>query len=352
MMDTLLLTRKDVCQLITIDECIAAVEQAFKLFGQGKAIPPKVLGLHAEHGGLHIKAGILDLNKTYFVAKLNSNFRDNSIKHQLPLIQGVVVVFDGENGQVLAVMDSIEITILRTGAATAVASKYLARADAQTATICGCGNQGEISLKALMKVHALKKVYAFDIDILKAKSFALRLSDMLNVSIEPVTNLSTAVSNSQICVTCTTSKQPFLSSKDVMPGTFIAAVGADNEDKQELEPELLSKNKVVTDITDQCKNIGELHHAISQRLMSATDVYAELGDVISGKTAGRKSDDEIIIFDSTGTALQDVATAAIIYERAVEKGMKTRLDFSELTPGNDNKKAKDAGLLKLWFPFH
>lgn len=328
-MDTLLLTRKNVRELITIDECIAAVENAFKLFSQGKAIPPKVLGLHAEHGGLHIKAGILDLNKTYFVAKLNSNFRDNSSRYQLPLIQGVVVVFDGENGQVLAVMDSIEITILRTGAATAVASKYLARANAQTATICGCGNQGEISLKALMKVHSLKKVYAFDIDQSKANNFALRLSDALNVSIEPVTNLSAAISNSQICVTCTTSQQPFLSSKDVLAGTFIAAVGADNEDKQELEPELLSKNKLITDITDQCKNIGELHHAIAKGLMSATAVYAELGDVISGKTAGRESDDEIIIFDSTGTALQDVATAAIIYERAIEKGVGVRMDFSD-----------------------
>src|SRR5688572_6240519 len=304
-METLLLNRKDVSELITIDECIAAVEQAFRLFGQGKAAAPKVVGLHTEHGGLHIKAGVLDLNRTYFVAKLNSNFRNNSITHQLPLIQGVVVVFDGENGQVLAVMDSIEITILRTGAATAVASKYLARADAQTATICGCGNQGEISLRALMKVHSLKKVYAFDIDILKAKSFAQRLSDTLNVSIEPVTSLGGAVRSSEICVTCTTSKQPFLGSKDVLPGTFIAAVGADNEDKQELEPELLSKNKLVTDITDQCRNIGELHHAISKGMMSEADVYAELGDVISEKVVGRKSDDEIIIFDSTGTALQD-----------------------------------------------
>jgi ornithine cyclodeaminase/alanine dehydrogenase len=203
-----------------------------------------------------------------------------------------------------------------------------------------------------MKVHSLKKVYAFDIDILKAKSFAQRLSDTLNVSIEPVTSLGGAVRSSEICVTCTTSKQPFLGSKDVLPGTFIAAVGADNEDKQELEPELLSKNKLVTDITDQCRNIGELHHAISKGMMSEADVYAELGDVISEKVVGRKSDDEIIIFDSTGTALQDVATAAIIYERAMGNGVQTRFDFCDLMPGKNNKNGKHVGLLKLWSPLH
>jgi alanine dehydrogenase len=327
-MDTLLLSRKEVCELITLDECIAAVEQAFKLYGEGKANPPKVLGLHTPNGGLHIKAGILNLDRTYLVAKLNSNFPNNMFAHHLPLIQGVLVVYDGENGQVLAVMDSMEITILRTGAATAVAAKYLARADAKTATICGCGNQGEISLKALMKVRSLEKVYAYDIDESVAETFAHTFSDALNVSIEVVTDLNLCIRKSEICVTCTPSKHAFLHRQQVLPGTFIAAVGADNEDKQELAPELLSENKVITDVTDQCKSIGELHHAIEKGLMSEAGVYAELGEIISGKKPGRTNADDILIFDSTGTALQDVAAAAIIYERALQRNAGLTIDFA------------------------
>jgi ornithine cyclodeaminase/alanine dehydrogenase-like protein (mu-crystallin family) len=113
-----------------------------------------------------------------------------------------------------------------------------------------------------------------------------------------------------------------------MAGTFIAAVGADSEEKQELEPELLSANKLVTDLTAQCGNIGELHHALNRGLMTIADVHAELGEIISGKKPGRTSDEEIIIFDSTGTALQDVAAAAIVYEKAVRKKIGTKLDFA------------------------
>jgi alanine dehydrogenase len=328
LMDTLLLTRQDVRALLTIEECIICVEEAFRLYAEGKALPPKVLGIHSQKGGFHIKTGILNLNRIYFAAKINSNYRHNMSEQGLPLIQGVIVVCDGENGRLLALMDSIEITILRTGAATAVAAKYLAHVDAHTVTICGCGNQGKITLKALMKVCPVKNVYAFDVDRSKAEKFANDLTDELHVSIKSVNDLGLAVRNSRICVTCTPSKQAFLKFKDVMAGTFIAAVGADSEEKQELEPELLAAGKLVTDLTEQCGNIGELHHALEKGLMTIADVHAELGEIISGKKPGRTSTDEIIIFDSTGTALQDVAAAAIVYEKAVRKNMGVKMDFA------------------------
>ena len=327
-MATLLLTRQDVAALLTLDECIICVEEAFKLYAEGKALPPKVLGIHTQKGGFHIKAGILNLDKTYFVAKINSNFQYNMRDQGLPLIQGVIVVYDGENGRPLALMDSIEITILRTGAATAVAAKYLAQAGAQTVTICGCGNQGRITLKALMKVCAVEKVYVFDVDKSKAEKFAGELADELNVIIKTVNDVGVAVRNSKICVTCTPSRQPFLKLQDVMAGTFIAAIGADSEEKQELEPGLLSAGKLVTDITEQCGNIGELHHALEGGLMTIADVHAEIGEIVSGKKPGRTSTEEIIIFDSTGTGLQDAAAAAIVYEKAVRKNMGAKMDFA------------------------
>ena len=123
---TLLLTRKDVSELLTLNDCVQAVEQAFHLQGEGRALAPGVLGMHAQGGGFHIKTGILPLRRNYFVAKTNANFPTHPARG-LPTIQGLILLFDADDGQILAVMDSMEITILRTGAATAVAAKYLAR---------------------------------------------------------------------------------------------------------------------------------------------------------------------------------------------------------------------------------
>ena len=324
---TLVLTRRDVAALLTIDDCTSAVERAFRLYGEGKTQPPGVLGVHAKDGGFHIKAGILNLDRPYFAAKVNANFPKNSTRFGLPLIQGVIVLGDAENGYPLAVMDSIEITIQRTGAATAVAARYLARPDSKTLTICGCGNQGRVSFRALQNLFPLNEVFAFDLDASQAARFATELSGETAASIKPSSELEEAVKNSDVVVTCTPSKQFFIKEAWVRPGTFIAAVGADSEDKQELEPALLRRNKLVVDIEDQAASIGELHHSIDSGLMTKDDVYGELGEIVAGRKPGRSSPDEIIIFDSTGMALQDVIVAAAVYEKATRSGLGQLIDF-------------------------
>lgn len=326
---TLLLKRSEIASLLGVEECIGAVEQAFKLYAEGKTTPPGLLGIHARGGVFHIKAGLLELGRSYFAAKVNANFPLNTKMFGLPLIQGVIALCDGENGYPLALLDTMEITIIRTGAATGVAAKHLARREAKTATICGCGNQGRISLKALALVRPLTRAYAFDVDEECARRFAAELSKETGIEVIAVSDLAKAVKESDVCVTCTPSKKFFLNREYVSPGTFIAAVGADNEEKQELDPKLLASNNIVVDLLEQCATVGELHHALEQGLVTKADVYAELGDVIAGKKVGRTSDDEIIIFDSTGTALQDVAAAAIVYERAVSAGIGIVLNLGE-----------------------
>ena len=296
--DTLLLNRGDESKLLTIEECLFAVEKAFCLYADGRATPPKVLGIHVAGGGFHIKAGILDLNNSYFVSKINANFPGNPKQYGLPTIQGVVVVCDGKNGRLLSLMDSGEITIIRTGAATGVAAKYLAPANARVATICGCGNQGRISLRALMCVRKLEKVYAFDTDNTQIEKFVEEFKPIIKVISVNADNLKLALEQSQICITCTPSKQPFISTEHIQPGTFIAAVGADSEEKQELFPELIASGKIVVDIAEQCATFGELHHAIEKKLITVAGIHAELGLIIAGKKPGRESDKEIIIFDS------------------------------------------------------
>src|SRR6185369_724416 len=227
----------------------------------------------------------------------------------LPTIQGTIVLADAANGTTLAIMDSASVTALRTGAATAVAAKFLARPDARSATIVGCGVQGELQLAAIVTVLPLRRLMLVDIDHARAEHLAARAAAKYGVPVEATKDLHAAVRASDICVTCTTSRRAFLGVQDVAPGTFIAAVGADNPDKQELEPSLLASGTLVVDVLQQCAEIGELHHALAAGVLTPERVHAELSDVVAGRRPGRTRPEEVTIFDSSGTALQDVAAA-------------------------------------------
>ena len=329
MSETLILTRRDVQELLGLDECIAAVESAFRLHAEGKSLAPGVLAVPARDGGFHIKAAGLELGRRYFAAKTNANFCSNPSRHGLPAIQGVVVLCDADDGRPLAVMDSIEVTIRRTAAATAVAAKWLARKDSATATVCGCGSQGREQLRALARVLPLARAHAYDADEAVARAYARELSNELGIEIAPARDLAAAVHDSDVCVTCTPSRTAFLMREHVRPGTFVAAVGADSPDKQELEPRLLAHAVLVVDVLEQCASIGELHHALEAGVLTRAAVHSELAEVLTGRRPGRQSDQEITIFDSTGTALQDVAAAALVYEKAVAKGKGVRLSLGE-----------------------
>jgi ornithine cyclodeaminase/alanine dehydrogenase-like protein (mu-crystallin family) len=227
-------------------------------------------------GGFHVKAGALELARPYFAAKVNGNFPDNKARFGLPTIQGVIVLCDAGKGNPLAVMDSREVTTLRTAAATAVAAKYLALRDARVLTVCGCGNQGRVQAKAIASVCRLERIFAHDINEEQAVRLSQELNEVLKIPVVPVSNLIAAVDQSDLCVTCTTSNHPLLGPDDIRPGTFIAAVGADNPSKQELSPVLMAKSKCVADVLDQCSGMGDLHHAMQSGLMTCAD-HAELG---------------------------------------------------------------------------
>lgn len=324
---TLLFGRRDVVAALDLDECIAAVETAFRLLGEGKAEPSGILSFPARGGAFHIKAGALEGGRRYFAAKINGNFPGNRERFGMPSIQGIVLLCDAENGYPLALLDSIEITIRRTGAATAVAAKYLAREDARAAGICGCGNQGRIQLEALCRVRRLEQACAYDIDGEAARRFAAEMSRGIGIPVRAVRDPGEAARESDIVVTCTPSKRPLLGPGDVKPGTFVAAVGADSPDKQELDPRLLASARVVVDSLEQCAGIGELHHALEAGVLTRSGVHAELSDLVAGVRPGRQSPEELFVFDSTGTALEDVAAAALVYEKSAGRASLRLLDF-------------------------
>lgn len=315
---TLLLARADVLAVLTAEDCLIAVEEAFRAFGEGRMAPAKSIGLHAATGTFHIKAAAADV----FVAKINANFPQNPTRHALPTIQGVIVVMDMERGTPLAILDSALVTTLRTAAATAIAARYLAVADAATVTIAGCGTQGRASLESLRLVRSIRKVYAYDMNEAAADRFAREMDA------HAVTSLEDAIADSDIVVTCTTARAPILDVHHLHPGLFIAAVGADNPEKQELAPGVLRSSRVVVDILEQAATMGDLHHAIDAGAVTRNDVHGELADVICGRVGGRERDDEVFVFDSTGTALQDVAVASLVLSRATARGAGTEMAFA------------------------
>ena len=324
---TRILARRHVEDLLGWEACIAAVEDAFRLHAAGRSLAPGVLGVPAPGGGFHTKAAGLDLGRLYFAVKTNANFPENPARHGLPAIQGVIALFDARDGRLLAVMDSMEVTLRRTAAATAVAARHLARADARTVTICGCGTQGRAQLRALARTLPLRRAYAIDADPARARAFAGLLSPELGFEVHVATDLGAALRESDVCVTCTPSRKAFLFREHVRPGTFVAAVGADSGDKQELDPLLMAAAVVVTDVLEQCAAIGDLHHALAAGAMTRGDVHAELADVVGGSRPGRRTEEEITVFDSTGTALQDVAAAAVVYEGAEARDVGLRVDL-------------------------
>ena len=324
----LLFNRSDVQELLSLDECIAAVEKVFRRQGEGKIPPSGILGVRTQSGGLHVKTACLSGAKNYIVAKLNTNFPQNYARFGLPTIQGVIVLYDADNGRLLAVLDSIEITLKRTAAATAVAAKYLARKNSAVATICGCGEQGCAQVRALSLIVRFRKVYAFDIDSNASLRFAAELSRELKIDMEPVSTLPGAIRNSDVVVTCTPATEFFVRKEDVAPGTFIAAVGADDSHKNEIDPVLLASAKVVADSLEQVCSIGDTHHAIVKGLTRKQDVHAELAEVVAGEKTRRTTEAEIIVFDSTGVAIEDAAAAAIVYEKALTVGVGNHFEFA------------------------
>jgi alanine dehydrogenase len=323
--ETVVLTRSDVAELLSLRECIEALEEAFRAQAAGRALAPGVLGLHLPEGGFHVKAAGLRRGRLYVAAKLNANIPSNPERRALPTIQGVIALFDGEDGRPLALLDSLEVTALRTGGATAVAARYLARPGAAVLAICGCGTQAAYQVRALAVVRPIREVRAYDAEAARAEGLCRSLSAEPGLSASVALELPAALRGAELIVTCTPSRRPLIAADEVAPGSFVAGVGADNPEKQELDPRLLARGRVVVDSLEQAAAIGELHHALQAGAVRREDVAAELWEVASGRKPGRVSDEEITVFDSTGVAIEDVAAAALVYERALTSGLGLRL---------------------------
>jgi alanine dehydrogenase len=316
-----LLSQGDIAKLMRPSDYLEAVESGFRAAKAGRADSPPPMQIDGQGGAFHAKGASYDNGRSYAALKLNGNFPGNPQTNGLPTIQGAILLADAANGSLLAILDSAEVTLQRTAAASALAARHLARPESATVCIVGCGGQALPQLTALLGVLPLQRCLAFDLDPGKAGEFASATLAAFDIDCDVASNLHQAALLADVIVTVTSARAPILGVEDVKPGTFVAAVGTDSPDKNEIAPSLMAASTVVVDVLEQCLTMGDLRHAIAAGAMTEKDVHADLGDVVIGKALGRERDDQIVVFDSTGTALEDVASAALIYERALKKGV-------------------------------
>jgi alanine dehydrogenase len=312
--DTLLLSKTYIHEHIAAAAFLPAMREAFLALDRGELQNPSVGHLRGDGGGLHIKAaaGIERFGK--IVVKMNANFPGNPARG-LPTIQGALALFDARSGELLALMDSIEITARRTAAASTLAAQHLARTDSTRLGMIGCGMQAIYHLEALRELFALTRVVCADIDELRASEFA-RQAQSSGLTVTVARTAAECARGADIIVTCTPSTTPILHRADIDPGCFIAAVGTDSPAKHELAPDLMAAALVVPDDLTQAAEMGDTHHAIRAGAMTPASIHAELRAIVSGRAAGRTSPNELFVFDSTGMAIEDLAAADLIFAYA------------------------------------
>jgi alanine dehydrogenase len=307
-------------------EVIQSVERAFKEKGMQKVqMPPKIyLNFNQYEGDLRTMPSYLETLDIAGVKIVNSHSRNKEIG--LPSVMAIIEIVDPKTGRPLAIMDGTNITSYRTGAASAVATKYLACQNSKVLGIIGAGAQAYTQVEAISKVVHIEEIVIFDI----AKEASDRLAAYITerniaskVSIKD--EAKNVAKEADILVTLTPSKSPIVYASWLKEGVHINAMGADAPGKQELDPEILKAGKIIVDDVEQTLHSGEINVPLSEGILKKEDIYAELGEIVVGSKKGRVNESEITIFDSTGLAILDVAVGHLIYQKALTKNRGTMI---------------------------
>lgn len=321
MNETLVLTQSDVRAVVEMDAAVAAVEAAFDAHGRGATqMPVKVyLDLPELEGDFRAMPAYLD--GAAGVKWVNSHPK-NPERHGLPAVLGMYILSDPATARPLAVMDATLLTAIRTGAAGGVAARHLARPDARSVGFIGCGVQSRTLLAALRVVmgHDLEIVCA-DRSETAARAFAAECGGRVG-SLEEAAGCD-------VVNTATPVRSPIVRAHWVRPGAHVNAMGADAHGKQELDTDLLRAARVVVDDWEQACGSGEVNVPLHDGGLDRGDIWAALGEIVAGAKAGRESDEQVTVFDSTGLAVQDVALARLVHERALAQGVGTPIAFFE-----------------------
>jgi alanine dehydrogenase len=329
-MKVLLLSEREIAELLSIEEVMEAVENAFREKALGYVqMPPKVyLSFSKYNGDVRAMPAYLERLNVASVKIVNSH-PENPKKFCMPTVSATVLLLDPRNGALLSIMGGNNITAIRTAAAGGIAAKYLAKRNSKTASFIGTGVQARAQLLALLAVFPkLEEIRACDISTEAAESFAAYAESEASQSrIVVVENETATAKEADIIITTTPSKKPLILESMVSEGTHFNCIGADAPLKEELDPAILKKAKIVVDDWEQASHSGEINVPFSKGVLSKKDVWAELGDIIAGVKPGRVSNEEITVFDSTGLAIQDAATVELVYKKATSRKIGYFIDI-------------------------
>jgi alanine dehydrogenase len=321
-----LLSKGDLEQVLTLAEVIRAVEDGFRADAEGNVTTfPVVMEHIPEHDAFFgIKSSFVPTTDALGVKV--AGFWPPPVDSVVPGHFAVILYLDGKTGTPLAFMDGDLITTLRTGAAGAVAAKYLARPDSSTVGVVGAGVQGQIQVRALAELFELAEVRVWDQSRAAVDRYADKVSS-LGVPVQPAGDPRAAVMDADIVVTATPSRSILVEADWVTAGAHVNGIGADARGKQEIDPHLFPRATVVVDKLHQCRELGDLQHPLQLGLMREDEVHAELGQIVAGQREGRTGTDQITIFDATGVSFQDIVTARLAYERAVGLGLGSEFEW-------------------------
>lgn len=327
--DTLILDGRTVRRMVDINDAIKAVEKSFWYFGKGRTQMPPKLYIHLDKykGDFRAMPSYIDGMKGCIIKWVSVHAKNR--KKGLPTVMALIVLSDASNGLPLCIMDGTYATALRTGAAGAVAVKYLARKDSHKIAMIGCGVQARTQLSAIKQVMPLRQLSAWDINKSAAKKFIKDSGRGGYSKLTACDSVRECVEDADIVVTTTPSRKPIVKAGWIKAGTHINAIGADAKGKQELDPKILKKAKIVVDAWGQASHSGEINVPFSRGQIGRKDVYADMGEIVVKKKKARTCTDEITVFDSTGLAIQDAAIANLIYLKALKLKAGKRVNLGE-----------------------
>jgi ornithine cyclodeaminase/alanine dehydrogenase-like protein (mu-crystallin family) len=310
------LTQNDVKYCIDMPSAIDAMAYAFSLLSSGDVVVPQRLSMDLEkHNGGSLFMPVYIPSKS-LVGLKTVHIHEENAKKNLPVIHAIYSVFDAVTGRTLAVMDGEYLTAIRTGAASGLATKFLARRDSKVLVLFGAGVQSRTQAEAVCAVRPIKEIHVFDIDQSKAKFFSIDMLTRINADITPQTDMSVLETADIIC-TATTSNFPLFDDDILKPGLHINAIGSYTPRMCEIPYETIKRSKLVVDSVNACLiEAGDIIQPIESGIITKDHIHAEIGEIVLGDRAGRLNDKDITVFKSVGNAVQDLAAAAVIMENA------------------------------------
>ena len=322
-----LLSGGDLRRLLRPETTIAALRETYATLADSRGDQGRSVAFTVEGGSIHVKSGVLPGSHLAFASKVNVNLPENAKLRGLPTIQGIVVVSDAKDGRPLAVMDSIALTGIRTAATAALAAQYGARRDSTRAAIIGCGAQAGYQLEALRSVFALRTVRVFDIDTARAEAFAAAHSTS-DCTVTPAPSVPRSGRRGghlhHLYDVKVARPDRRLGSQWLLRRRRWSRQSGEARDC----PGLMRRARILVDDLEACASGGDLNHALRSGAVSKDRVHADLAELASGRKQGRLTADELVIFDSSGSGVQDVAAAWAAYQEADRLGVGLRFDLS------------------------